>query len=471
MRAASLKKRKREVIGIISMLIMLIVLIVLADDRLSKEFDSFAMMITLISVIGMIMLIVLYAIRFIGSRDIDEFDYRFDMVIFFAYISYFIEARCKLLTGLNDQTFLLTVYLALSYIIGILVLYSAWAYQEQYLERGKMAQAGRIIVVSATVAYILNAIISIWDGHLFYVDADGIPQYLQSGMLLALIIVSLIFIVIIYNIAVGVNNTRIKAMLISSLAFPMGAFVIMLMLGNLLDKADISVTLVNYGFTIGLYVLFFYLHVDEKERGYKQQIENQSLRSSIIASQIGPHFLFNALATIEAISEEEHATESAKAIHRFATYLRMNLDSIGATKMVKFTEELEHIKTYLWIETLRFGDDLKVVYDIDYDYFFVPPLLIQPIVENAVVHGVLKKEEGGTVTISTRLDGDEVVVNVEDDGVGFDVYETKTTEGRSHLGMENVRARLENILGGTMTVESKKGLGTKVTLRIPVMGG
>lgn len=188
-------------------------------------------------------------------------------------------------------------------------------------------------------------------------------------------------------------------------------------------------------------------------------------RSRIILSQIQPHFLFNALGTIGQLCRKD-SKQAAIAIDTFARYLRTNLESVENAKMVPFTQELQHIKTYLWLEKMRFGEDLKVVYDVACEDFYLPPLTVQPIVENAVKHGLGQKEEGGTVIIRSRELESVWQVQIEDDGVGFD-EKTVLEDGRVHIGIENVRRRLLFMCSGSLTIESHADTGTVVTICIP----
>ncbi|WP_312938970.1 transporter substrate-binding domain-containing protein [Oscillibacter sp.] len=188
-------------------------------------------------------------------------------------------------------------------------------------------------------------------------------------------------------------------------------------------------------------------------------------RSRIILSQIQPHFLFNALGTIGQLCRKD-SEQAAIAIDTFARYLRTNLESVENTKMVPFTQELQHIKTYLWLETMRFGEDLKVVYDVVCENFYLPPLTVQPIVENAVKHGLGHKEEGGTVTVRSRELESVWLVQIEDDGIGFD-EKTVLEDSRIHIGIENVRRRLQFMCSGSLSIASSANKGTVVTIRIP----
>ena len=124
------------------------------------------------------------------------------------------------------------------------------------------------------------------------------------------------------------------------------------------------------------------------------------------------------------------------------------------------------MKTYIWLEQLRFGEDLLVEYEIGCENFHIPPLSLQPLVENAVKHGLGQKEEGGTVKICTAEQDDAWIICVEDDGVGFDVATVKN-DGRLHIGVDNVRYRLESMCNGSLVIESEIGTGTRATIRIP----
>ena len=134
-----------------------------------------------------------------------------------------------------------------------------------------------------------------------------------------------------------------------------------------------------------------------------------------------------------------------------------------STDLVTFDKELDHIKKYLDLEALRFGDKIKVIFDVTDTDFLLPALTAQMLVENAVKHGVTKKYEGGTIRISSKKEGKKHVVIIEDDGVGFD--STKEISG-NHYGISSIRKRLEYFLCGTLEIVSEVGKGTKATVVI-----
>ena len=124
---------------------------------------------------------------------------------------------------------------------------------------------------------------------------------------------------------------------------------------------------------------------------------------------------------------------------------------------------------YLFIEQLRYGDSLNVVFDIEVTDFYLPPLTIQPLVENAVKHGIGGKEDGGTVTVSTRNHGDCVMILISDNGIGFDP-DAVAPQDRNHVGLENVKNRLRLMCDAALEVQSAPGAGTTITISVPKEG-
>ena len=207
----------------------------------------------------------------------------------------------------------------------------------------------------------------------------------------------------------------------------------------------------------------------ESIRYQQMQKELYEAKVGVMVSQIQPHFMYNALTSIAMMCSIDPET-AQEATVTFAKYLRGNMDSLKQTNPVPFTQELEHLKKYLYIEKLRFGNKLNIEYDIQATDFVLPQLSIQPIVENAVKHGVGMKKKGGTVTIATRETDNAYEVIISDDGVGFDTTAQKKDDGRSHVGMENTRRRLKDMCGGKMIIESTPGVGTVATVILPKEG-
>ena len=149
---------------------------------------------------------------------------------------------------------------------------------------------------------------------------------------------------------------------------------------------------------------------------------------------------------------------------KFGSYLRQNLDSLGVTGRIPFRRELEHTKLYSDIEMVRF-ENVRVEYDVNDEDFTVPPLILQPMVENAIRHGVRIRDEGLVrVTVRRGTNCHEIIVS--DNGTGFDPERVELLEG-SHIGIRNVRERVQTMCGGSVEIDSRPGEGTTVTIRIP----
>ncbi len=198
-------------------------------------------------------------------------------------------------------------------------------------------------------------------------------------------------------------------------------------------------------------------------REANQRVELAQIKTKAMLSQVKPHFIYNTLSSIAMLCTREPSKAKELTLD-FSDYLRNNLDTLGKEGLAvcSFEDELEHIKTYLSIESVRFGDRLKVEYDVSETNFCVPALSVQPIVENAVKHGICHKKGGGTVIISTDKTDEGYKITVKDDGVGFD-RETALNDGNVHIGIENIEKRI-SMFGGKVNIESQVGVGTTVTV-------
>ena len=224
---------------------------------------------------------------------------------------------------------------------------------------------------------------------------------------------------------------------------------------------------------ISVVLIYANIYVDLGQENIKYELDNAHKETELALqrnkqtlSQIRPHFIFNALGSIEELCVVD-AKKAENAVHYFAKYLRANMDALGETDMVSFETELEHIHNYIWLEKMRFDDELEYIEDIQVDSFMIPTLSIQPLVENAVKHGMMGKEEGTLhVKIRTYQQDENYVIEVSDDGCGFDTNQKKD-DGRSHVGMSYAKSSIENRLGGTIVIDSVIGNGTKVSIVIP----
>ena len=190
-------------------------------------------------------------------------------------------------------------------------------------------------------------------------------------------------------------------------------------------------------------------------------------REATVLSQIKPHFLHNTLVAIIDLCSGN--TEAQNALASLSDYLRVNMDALNQKKPISFETELRHIEHYVLLEKLRFEERLQIIYDIKATNFKVPVLSVQPIVENAVFHGLFNKQGGGIVRIRTIETETDYSITVADDGVGFDTE--ILNDAKNNSGIENVKNRIASMCGGTFDIYSKPGVGTRVHIKIPKLEG
>ena len=188
-----------------------------------------------------------------------------------------------------------------------------------------------------------------------------------------------------------------------------------------------------------------------------------------LQSQINPHFLFNVLNTMASLirTNPEKAREVTIDLSR---YLRYNLDN--NVKSVELIKELNQIDNYIKIEKVRFGDKLNIIYDVDESLynFQIPSLIIQPLVENSIKHGILKKRENGCVKVIVKKIDKDIEVVIEDDGVGIEqtVIDNLDKQIQENIGLKNVHQRLKLLYGEGLNIK-KLEQGTRIKFKI--LGG
>lgn len=206
----------------------------------------------------------------------------------------------------------------------------------------------------------------------------------------------------------------------------------------------------------------------EKDRLLAEQERKLTQRRiATMMSQIRSHFIFNVLSTISSYCKSD-AKKADQALIRFARYLRRNIRIIEEEGTIDFASELEQVEDYVALEQMRFEDKITFVKDIETTSFQLPPLTIQPIVENAIKHGLLEHGKSGTICLSTLRESDHITILVEDDGAGFDPDKLETEDS---VGLKNVRSRLETMVGGSLVIRSCPGEGTTVAITIPLSDG
>ena len=218
-----------------------------------------------------------------------------------------------------------------------------------------------------------------------------------------------------------------------------------------LDISIVISTLVMYSFVLSDQI--------EQHLRYQQEIANQ--RANIMVLQMRPHFIYNTMMSIYCLCNQD-SQRARQVIMDFTTYLRRNFTAIVSMEPIPFKAELEHTKAYLAVEQAQYEESMFVDYDTPHTYFRLPPLTLQPIVENAVKHGRDPYVGSFHISIRTRKTevGSEIVVT--DDGRGY-----VPDDSEPHIALKNIQERLEFMCGGKMTIAPGESCGTIVTIIIP----
>ncbi len=196
----------------------------------------------------------------------------------------------------------------------------------------------------------------------------------------------------------------------------------------------------------------------------KTEIANQ--RADIMVLQMRPHFIYNTMMSIYYLVQQD-SVRAQKVILDFTSYLRKNFTAIAKEDTIPFTEELEHTRAYLAVEQVRFEDKLFVEYVTPETDFRLPPLTLQPIVENAVKHGIDPELGSLYISIYTEKTPSGVNISVEDSGPGFEASDNN----EPHVALANIRERLKIMCDGELEIKSRKSGGTAVTIKIPYPKG
>ncbi|WP_409967749.1 histidine kinase [Bengtsoniella intestinalis] len=206
-------------------------------------------------------------------------------------------------------------------------------------------------------------------------------------------------------------------------------------------------------------------HINSKMEQEKESLAQncRDLENATLGKQLEAHFIFNVLNTISAYCKTD-PKEADRGIVAFASYLRTYLHLIKQTDNIPFRQEVCLVKEYLTMQQMRFGDELKFQFDTEYLDFDIPAFSVYTLVENAVIHGIRKQNNGGMITISTVKTGGVILVTIADTGAGFD---TTLPIKETSVGVRNTKNRLALMNNATLNIESDIGCGTTVTVTIP----
>ena len=311
-------------------------------------------------------------------------------------------------------------------------------------------------VVALWIIFLLIMVFAQFTDFIYYTEENN-HYYRGPGYVLLLI--PLIVIIILNIAAVFRRHKKLsKKYFIGLLVYLFTMTVAVVM--HMLIAVDMMVV---FGIALCALTMFGFIISDNMEQYMRQQREIAHQRSSVMVLQMRPHFIYNTMMGIYYLCDQDPAKAKQVTLD-FTSYLRKNFTAIASEEMIPFNDELEHTRAYLAVEQAQFEDSLFVSFDTPHTMFRVPPLTLQPIVENAVKHGMNESCDPIHISVVTRQTdlSSEIIVN--DDGPGF----KPTDDDEPHIALNNIRQRLELMCGGTLEIAPREGGGTSVKVTIPI---
>ncbi len=304
------------------------------------------------------------------------------------------------------------------------------------------------------ITYFILLIVAQFTKFIYYFTPDSAYH---RGPLYPILLVPIVLFMLINLIGLyryrSALTFRQRISFLSYLVIPLICMLIQMLFYGLL--------LIAFGSTVAVLFMLVCFLVDQSEKSVRQAEENARQQASINVLQMRPHFICNTMMSIYYIISQD-AEKAQQVTLDFTTYLRNNFTAIAKPDTIPFKEELEHTRAFLAVEMVRHEDKLFVDFDAPHTEFQLPPLTLQPIVENAVVHGVSPELEALRITIKTKKTDNGSELTIKDNGEGF----SDISDDIPHTALKNIRQRLQAQCGGTLKIESSPD-GTTVTIFVP----
>nr|WP_318038005.1 histidine kinase [uncultured Faecalibacillus sp.] len=303
---------------------------------------------------------------------------------------------------------------------------------------------------------ILLVIISQFTNLYYYIDIHN--YYHRNTYHFISIVLPLLGMVIDFSLLIKYRDKLSKTMFISMLSY-----IVLPLISSIILIFYYGISLTNIAISISMIFMFISAMIEQSQELIKREKETADLKINLMISQVTPHFIFNTLTTIQQLCTKD-PQEAKETIGDFSKYLRENIETLNGNELISFKNELEHVESYVKIEKKRFGNRINVEYNIQEKNFLIPAMSLQVLVENAIKHGICKKENGGTIFIETKRERNNIILQVKDDGVGFDI---KRLDEKGHTGLNNLENRLNSLCSGTLKIKTQIGKGTDIKVYLP----
>ncbi len=319
------------------------------------------------------------------------------------------------------------------------------------------------IMYSACVfftGYIILLIITQFTTVIYYITENNVYH---RGPLYPVLLIFPAFLMLLNLTALSHNRKHLTSR--QSQAF--AVYLIIPLICMLIQMSSYGLLLIVIGTSVSTFFMLIFIIIDHMEQYANEREENAIAQASIRVLQMRPHFIYNTMTSIYYLCEQ-NPKKAMKTIDNFTNYLRKNFSAIAKNGTIPFKEELEHVRTYLAIEQVRFEGELFVEFDTPHTNFRIPPLTLQPIIENSIKYGVDPELEPLYISVQTNESDNGSEIIVIDNGPGFDETSNATDDNREpHIAIDNIRERLYMMCGGTISFSIREEGGTVVRIWIP----
>ena len=461
----TLTGQKTRVIDLILIAAMVISLLsaILLSYRMDISRDAYLMTDSTLCMAMLVFDLILMLCIVFGSYRDESSARTFIIMLTATFLCTLCSVYFYALYGKAEYSTLLHILYTLSYVFGALYWLFLWLYMRGIEPQAKMQKVLDYAVFIGIGVYGLAILLDLFFGFFTVMEAGEI--ILTPYWDLCSVFWSMLYLSFFLRIFFADFSKTEKWQLVSYIILPtviLSTFELLLLFGH----TDFLDSITALGAVISMYMIFFNQYHERGRKLLLKEMELTQTRLNSMVLQANPHFVYNTLGSIEYFCDRDPA-QAKRMLNDFTRYLRANSANITNKPMIPFMQELSNLKAYLRIEQVRF-QNLKVEYDIAAEDFMLPCLSVQPLVENAIKHGIGKRRgNAGTVTIRTEELPDSFRITVTDDGVG---YTGIPADGKPHLGINNIRERLKLCCGGTLTIEGTPWQGTTAELRIPKKG-
>ncbi|MCR5784082.1 MAG: histidine kinase [Eubacterium sp.] len=312
------------------------------------------------------------------------------------------------------------------------------------------------VVVAIWVIFFIMIIIAQFTSMFYYTLPNG-QTFLGKGY--PLLFTPMIVINIINLITVIVKRKKLtRRYFIAFLVY-----IIPTTIATIIHSFIFAIMIINISLCIGSITMYVLILTDQVNQYMRQQTDIANQQANIMVLQMRPHFIYNTMTSIYYLCDQD-PKKAQQVILDFTTYLRKNFNAIASNDMIPFSEELEHVKAYLAVEIAQFEDNLFVDYDINHTQFALPPLTLQPLVENAIKHGLDPDSDPLRILVHTTKTESSSVIVVKDNGPGLDKNEVFS----SNNALTNTQKRLKIMCNGTITLSTPREGGVVARIEIPL---